>query len=464
MIYLDETILNEIIPTNKEVLEAAGMDVEPLNMAADKAKEVIISEKAKFKWRNELVEGKFKLSCLELHLLAALSAHINKNAADFEWLCVSVNDLGNLLGIDNNNRFEDLEEVIERLHKRILSFESVEKTRSGAPKRKVTTSWFTSILYDYEHSYIVFKFAAELKPLFLEVKKAYVEMPLEKLLPIKGTHSNRLFLMVEEWLGKDKRLKKKLNLKNNKPVITIVSIEDIKEQLGLETNYKKWKDFKINVLDPSVEEIKSALGEDSYFAYEPIKTGRKYTHLKFIIKRMETHESKAVSVDSPSPMKLNVEQQSVFDEMLRLGLRKKEAEDFIKDKPLEDIKISIEIVKKYDEAGKVKTLGGFLRTAIAEGYGVAEAKAAAQEAAAAAAKEADKLACMTPEQKADYVSHQDMLKQAAELAAEGEKPKAPAGEVNTEEQTSKAKELMKILKAEHMRAEAEKGKSKKINQ
>lgn len=387
---MKEAILNDIIPTNQEILSASGMKIEPLDISADVAKEVIVSEKAKFKWRNELVEGKFKLSRLEFHLLAALSAHINKNTADFEWLCVSVNDLGDLLGIDNKNRFDVLEDVIERLHKRILAFESVERTSAGIPKRKVTTSWFTSIIYDYEHSYIVFKFAQDLKPLFLKVKEAYVEMPLGKLLPIKGIHSNRLFLLVTEWIEKDKSLKKKRKLKNKGPVITVVSIDDLKEQLGLESNYKKWKDFRNNVLDPSVEEIRTALGDNSYFGYEPIKTGRKYTHIRFIAKQIETYESEVVNKEEP--IVLTEEQQLIVKELVGAGVVKQIAEKIVQDKPLENIRISIDYAKAQYAAGKVKkTLGAYMSAAIANGYGVAEARAAAQEAASVAAKAAKEL-------------------------------------------------------------------------
>lgn len=71
---------------------------------------------------------------------------------------------------------------------------------------------------------------------------------------------------------------------------------------------------------------------------------------------------------------------------------------------------------------------------------------------------------MTPEQKAAYMSHQDMLKQAAELTAAGKAEKAEEREVNWENPQRIKEMYEKILNAKHEAVAAENAKRKKINQ
>ncbi|MFI3261263.1 MAG: RepB family plasmid replication initiator protein, partial [bacterium] len=61
-----------------------------------------------------------------------------------------------------------------------------------------------------------------------------------------------------------------------------LSIEDLKDMLGIDKKeYPVWQDFKTKVL----EVCKKALKEntDIYFEYEPIKKGRKFVAIKFLI-------------------------------------------------------------------------------------------------------------------------------------------------------------------------------------
>lgn len=422
----------------------------PRKKKIEPAKEITIVEDATLKVKNELVNGKYSLSLLEMKMVMALAAHINKNADDFETCSIRVRELGEYMGLSEDKCYQSIKATAKKLLSRSLFFEWY-KTTNSRKKSWLGSSWFDYIFYDDEESTVEFRFATMIKPMLLQIREAYAQLECKPLMAFKCMYSNRFLLYVVEW---------------EKIQPHTIKIEDLRELLQLGKKYKQFGEFRTYVIEPAVREI-NALTEYEVTA-EPVKRGRRYDSYNFYIKRKTAKakikpKKKVVDTDAV-PADWTEDQNALYNDIVGLGLLKKDAKNFINEKALEEIRISVEYAKKQDAAGKVKNFGAYLYKAIADGYGVATARGAAQEEAARKAQEKDRIDNMTPEQKAAYMSHQDMLKQAAELTAAGKAEKVEEREVNWEN-PQKIKEMYEIiLNAKHESVAAENAKRKKINQ
>lgn len=421
-------------------------------MGDEKIKELVVDNNAQYKMRNELVNSRYRLGVVEQRMIIALASHINKHGDDFDQCMIDANDLAKFMGLDPKSAYGQLKRTADALVKCIVSFEWY-KTPKSKQKSWIKANWFDYICYDAETVTIVFKFGSLLKPLLLEVVEAYVRAEAKPLMKFRRSASYRFYNFAVEW----QKLREKT-----------ISIDDLKHMLMLDDEYPLYGGLNQKVIAPAIKEINKLT--DYEISYMPQKTGRKITDIVFKIKvknksKIQQIKPKKKAVDTDAvPAEWTEDQNALYNDIVGLGLLKKDAKKIINEKALEEIRISVEYAKKQDAAGKVKNFGAYLYKAIADGYGVATARGAAQEEAARKAQEKDRIDNMTPEQKAAYMSHQDMLKQTAELTAAGKAEKAEEREVNWENPQRIKEMYEKILNAKHEAVAAENAKRKKINQ
>lgn len=417
-------------------------------MSNDQIKELVVDNNAQYKMRNELVNSRYRLGVIEQRMIIALASHINKHGDKFEQCMIDANDLAKFMELDSKSAYGQLKRAADTLVKCIVSFEWY-KTPKSKSKSWIKANWFDFIYYDAETVTVTFKFGSLVKPMLLEVVEAYVKAEAKPIMKFRRSASYRFFNFAVEW----KKLKEKA-----------ISIDDLKHMLMLDDEYPLYGGLNQKVIAPAIKEINKLT--DYEITYISKKTGRKVTDIVFKVKTKSKIKPKKKDIEADAvPADWTEEQNNMYIELVQLGLLKKDAKMFVREKPLEEIRISVEYTKRKQAAGKVKSLVSYLYKAIADGYGVAEARAIAQEAAAVVAQAADKLACMTPEQREKYEKQQNDIKQAAEMAAEIAKPaveEAGTAETDTEKLTSTAQELYKKFKAAHDTAEAEKAKRKKI--
>lgn len=421
-------------------------------MGDEKIKELVVDNNAQYKMRNELVNSRYRLGVVEQRMIIALASHINKHGDDFDQCMIDANDLAKFMGLDPKSAYGQLKRTADALVKCIVSFEWY-KTPKSKQKSWIKANWFDYICYDAETVTIVFKFGSLVKPLLLEVVEAYVRAEAKPLMKFRRSASYRFYNFAVEW----QKLREKT-----------ISIDDLKHMLMLDDEYPLYGGLNQKVIAPAIKEINKLT--DYEISYMPQKTGRKITDIVFKIKvknksKIQQIKPKKKDIETDAvPAEWTEDKTTLYNDIVGLGLLKKDAKKIINEKALEEIRISVEYAKKQDAAGKVKNFGAYLYKAIADGYGVAEAQSIAREEAARKAQEKDRIDNMTPEQKAAYMSHQDMLKQAAELTAAGKAEKAEEREVNWENPQRIKEMYEKILNAKHEAVAAENAKRKKINQ
>lgn len=421
-------------------------------MGDEKIKELVVDNNAQYKMRNELVNSRYRLGVVEQRMIIALASHINKHGDDFDQCMIDANDLAKFMGLDPKSAYGQLKRTADALVKCIVSFEWY-KTPKSKQKSWIKANWFDYICYDAETVTIVFKFGSLVKPLLLEVVEAYVRAEAKPLMKFRRSASYRFYNFAVEW----QKLREKT-----------ISIDDLKHMLMLDDEYPLYGGLNQKVIAPAIKEINKLT--DYEISYMPKKTGRKITDIVFKIKvknksKIQQIKPKKKDIETDAvPAEWTEDKTALYNDIVGLGLLKKDAKKIINEKALEEIRISVEYAKKQDAAGKVKNFGAYLYKAIADGYGVAEAQSIAREEAARKAQEKDRIDNMTSEQKAAYMSHQDMLKQAAELTAAGKAEKAEEREVNWENPQRIKEMYEKILNAKHEAVAAENAKRKKINQ
>ena len=327
-------------------------------------KEILLSNDAKIKWHNNMVEAHFAATSREMRMLIALSAHIDKNGDDFEYCVVSAKDLGAVMNLDPHGAYKILKDIVAKLFTKPIVFKSIDKNKEGQPKKVDYYHIFYRLTYDNDNCSIGYQFSPAVKPLLLQVKSAYVETSIDVLMRFKCAYSSRIYLYIVRW---------------SKLGTYTISMRDLREQFGLGNTYSLYSDFKRFVVEPALAEI-NAFSKYTVRA-EFIKTGRKYTHVKFDISvkagenppidttatpQVPQKKAKPKKQDEP---KLTEQQMAACKTLEQAGITDA---DFIKKiitfRSLEYITANYSYCYEKHKEGSVKNLGAYLRQALEKNY------------------------------------------------------------------------------------------------
>ena len=150
------------------------------------------------------------------------------------------------------------------------------KAIKNAIKRLADKSWWLM----YEGEEVLFRWIDKAKiskgtvklrlcdfltPFLIELKQNFTKYELINVLSLKGKYSIRLYEILKSYLWQHK---------------VILDLEDLKKTLQC-PDYKAYKDFRIRVLDYSIDEINNYT--DLNISYNTIKDGRKIVALEFEI-------------------------------------------------------------------------------------------------------------------------------------------------------------------------------------
>ena len=126
----------------------------------------------------------------------------------------------------------------------------------------------------YEDGHLIARFDPDLKPHFLNLQRQFTEYSLSQFLLLPSCYSQRIFEFLKSW-------------ENTQEVIVLV--EELQELLSTPKFMKdNFKNFRIRVLEKAHKDIneKTSLRYD----WEPVKTGRKVTAIRFVFKKGRPHK------------------------------------------------------------------------------------------------------------------------------------------------------------------------------
>ena len=213
-----------------------------------------------------IVRARYKLSPLAIKFLSIIIANIKRSDGIDEEYILQVKDFQELTAQKTKRIYELIEEALADLLKNPLKI-----PLDTAQEKFLMCNWISSAVYDTgKVSFLIDK---RLKPYLLEVQEKFLKYKLENILPLKSSYSIRLYEILKDWYEINKRYGNKAE--------KIVKVDELREMLEIPKSYQYSSHIKKIILNKSKKELEKHT--DITFDFEEIKTGRKITHIKFVI-------------------------------------------------------------------------------------------------------------------------------------------------------------------------------------
>ena len=248
---------------------------------------------------NRLIESRYTLTTLEQRLVLAMTSKINTNDAEFQLYELTLNELSKLMNIDLPNIYHIIDNVTDKLMKRIIYIED----ENGWLKM----GWVSSCRYNKNKGTVSFRFSPELKPYLLHLQREFTQCSLKIITRFQSIYAVRIYQLIKQYASIGSR---------------VFSVDELREILGIEKEtYKEFKEFKRRVLMQAKKEFDDKNNKcDLTFDLETIKDGRKIVRLKFIIVKQSAQQPQSAQpVQAPAAKKhppLSAEMQE-FEQWLK---------------------------------------------------------------------------------------------------------------------------------------------------
>lgn len=210
---------------------------------------------------NKLITCNYDLSLQEQKIILTLASMVQPQDTEFKEYEFKIKDFIELLGIKDQSKYTELPKITKDLKKKVFEIEE------GTDLIQV--SWLGGVRYKRKEGILILSLDKGLKPYMLQLKELYTSYRLENVLSLKSKYSIRIYEILKSNLFKR-------NIE--------IEVEELREMIGAkEKTYNLYSNFKSKILLRTQEELNSKT--DISFDYEEIKTGRKITSIRFIIKQ-----------------------------------------------------------------------------------------------------------------------------------------------------------------------------------
>jgi len=232
---------------------------------------------------NSLIEGRYDLTLQEKRLILWLVSEISPDDTGFKRYRVRIKELAEFVGCSNNhNIYREMVGITERIMERVL------KVKSADGRKVELFHWMSYASYDVGTGYAEFSLSDELKPYLLDLKKNFTKLQLRYAIGIKSAYGVRIYELLKQYETIGERT---------------IGVTDLRELCGIAASqYDKFKDFRVRVVDIAVREINERT--DIFISYDYISTGRKVTAIRFSITRNPNAETPDPIRDDPKLSRL----------------------------------------------------------------------------------------------------------------------------------------------------------------
>ena len=216
---------------------------------------------------NELIQkNRFELSLTEQKTVAYICSMIQpmqKSESGFQLEYeFNIREYCKICGIDydNGKNYQDIKATLKKLSDRSmwLTFGDEE----------VLCRWLAKVRTNKRSGIAHIKLDEDLAPYLFDLKQQFTQYQIYNVLGMKSAFSVRIYELMKSY--------------SFRHTITI-ELDELKRLLMVENvkSYVNYKDFRVKVLEKAQTEINELT--DINIEFEPIKTGRKVTSIKFII-------------------------------------------------------------------------------------------------------------------------------------------------------------------------------------
>jgi len=273
---------------------------------------------------NRLIQAKYNLTKTQIKFIAFMASSIKKNDIDFFTYSIKLNNILEKLDIDRSN-WKQLGRTLQDLLTKVILIQNSDDTMEAI-------SFLSYFKITVKDDLVEYRFDKAMKPFLLQLKSNFTKLSLEKIMNFNSQYSIRMYEIIEQKSNISRSYKNKdlmsfeINLQEIKEILT----GEYNIKLGevvIKKSYQSYGNFKKRVLDFAYKELKEK--GDYYFEYEPIKTGRTYTSIKFTILK-NGEKIKKDFADKKRTMLLSGKEKNLAMEQIRRIIERKG--DTIRDK------------------------------------------------------------------------------------------------------------------------------------
>ena len=214
-----------------------------------------------------LTKARYRLNPLALKFVTTIIANLKRSDEVDKKYIFRVKDFADLMGVSYHDIYAEMEEAVEELLKKPLHI----KENNGWLK----ANWISSARYEEGKGTITFRIDPDLRPYLLALQEKFLQYRLENILRLRSGYVIRLYEILKDWYNQASRYD------TSKKVEKIVEVRWLRNILEIPISYQYSSGIKLRILEKAKQQL--AEHTDIIFDYEEIKTGRKVTHLKFII-------------------------------------------------------------------------------------------------------------------------------------------------------------------------------------
>ena len=208
---------------------------------------------------NDLIlKTHYNLTLTEMKLVSYLISKIVAEDTDMKTVNISIKDFCKLVNIEpKGSNYDQIRNSIKSL-----------KTKSWwimlDDNTELLYSWLDFCVIKKNTGNIELALSQSLTPFLTSLKSRYTKYRLSEILKFKNRSSIRLYEIAASQLYKG---------------VFIIEIDQFKKLLDIKDKYNDYRDLRKRIIEPSIKEINEV--SCLHVEYEPIKQGKKVTHLRF---------------------------------------------------------------------------------------------------------------------------------------------------------------------------------------
>jgi len=218
---------------------------------------------------NELISASYRLTLNEMRIILYGINLINPLSEEFPLQYqINIQKFIKLFELESNK------DIYAQIKDTVMNkFWEREFTVDPSKEEKQRFRWLTRINYSDERGFIKIYINPELKPWLHQLKGHFTSYHLDKISSFKSAYSVRIYEISIMNLNK---------LNQNKCSFCL-KITQLKEQLDITEKYKRFSNFKADVLEQARKEINKH--SDINLTYKVKKLGRSPDEIEFLVRR-----------------------------------------------------------------------------------------------------------------------------------------------------------------------------------
>lgn len=240
---------------------------------------------------NALIEARYRLSLTEHRIILYCISQVRRDEpiSDDRLYVVSAQEFARMHGITRQTAYQELKEASNRLYERTVT---VESGPNGNEKPRDSRFRFIQRAdYMDKDGEVHLRFSKDILPYLSELKGCFTRYFHDDVSQLRSPYAIRLYEMIMQW-----RSARHVQ----------VSVDDLKNKMKVEKDYRIYADFRRTVIDRPLQQINEFT--PMWCQCEAIKRGRKITHLLFTFgEKAERQDRKRMAKSRKTPSAADIQ-------------------------------------------------------------------------------------------------------------------------------------------------------------